>query len=322
MNLTDIRSLIQDDLLATDELLNKTLRSDIKLIQDMGQHLIHSGGKRLRPMIVLLCAKAYNYQGSHHCDLAAIIELIHTATLLHDDVVDVSELRRGSKTANVIWGNSASILVGDYLYSRAFQLMVKIGDLPILKILAEATNTIAEGEILQLINRNNPDTTESQYMRVINTKTGALFATATQMGPILSKQSAEVVSALESYGSALGTAFQLVDDALDLCAESETLGKNQGDDIADGNPTLPVIYALQRGNESQKKFIRDAIINSNKNHLPEILSAIESTQAIAYTYQVAREYAQKAREYLNVVPKSIYKDALIALTKFSVERAY
>jgi len=322
MDLPAIRALVQADLTNVDQLINECLHSEIALIPKLGHHIIDSGGKRLRPLLVLLSAQAFAYQGQAHCTLAAIIELIHTATLLHDDVVDTSDLRRGKSTANAIWGNSASILVGDFLYSRAFQMMVQIDNSAIMKVLAQATNTIAEGEILQLLNCKNANTTEAEYMNVIRAKTGTLFATATQMGPLLCHSSPALVNAMLQYGIHLGIAFQLVDDALDYSTASATLGKNQGDDLAEGKPTLPLLYALAHGTPAQQELIKNALQNANRDQLDLILAAIESTGAIAYTYQLAAQHTAQAIQYLNEVPDSPYRQALIALAQFAVNRSY
>lgn len=322
MDFTSIRALVQDDLNAVNQLIDKCVSSEIKLIPELGHHLIDSGGKRLRPLLVLLSAHACNYQGQAHIELAAIIEMIHSATLLHDDVVDASELRRGERTANAIWGNTASILVGDFLYSRAFQMMVGINDMRVMKTLADATNTIAEGEILQLMNCKNPATSAAEYMRVIEAKTGTLFATAAQMGPILCNLDTESIQAMVSYGSHVGTAFQLVDDALDYNTNASTLGKNPGDDLAEGKPTLPLIYALEHGNKEQQIAIRQAIEQASRENLPSILATIESTGAIAYTYELAAQHVNQAIQSLNKIAESPYRTALQNIAQFAIERHY
>ncbi|MFU8797251.1 MAG: polyprenyl synthetase family protein [Gammaproteobacteria bacterium] len=320
MHIAAIREMIQTDLDASDRRITEQLNSGIDLINQLASHLIQSGGKRLRPMLVLLGAHAFGYKGKIHLDLAAIMELIHTATLLHDDVVDTSNMRRGDQTANALWGNGASVLVGDYLYSRAFQMMVGIGDLTVIKALAKATNTIVEGEVLQLTNRNNPDTTQARYMDVIRYKTGTLFETAAQLGAVLCKRPENQIKAMAHYGLWLGIAFQLVDDVLDYSAQPDDLGKNIGDDLAEGKPTLPLIYALAHGSESQVQFIRAAIEQGSRDHLDEILKAIESTGAIAYTVDLARQAAEQAIAYLSDIPDTPYRDALYALARFSVDR--
>lgn len=320
MDLKTIRDLVKDELSATDIIIEQCLSAEIPLIKEVGQHLIHSGGKRLRPMVVLLSSHAFDYQGQAHIELAAVIEMIHTATLLHDDVIDTSELRRGQKTANELWGNPASVLVGDFLYSRAFQVMVGINNIRVMATLANSTNTIARGEILQLLNCKNPNTTEEQYMNVIRTKTGTLFATAAELGAIISARTEAEIAAMKNYGMHLGIAFQLIDDALDYSAATETLGKNRGDDLAEGKPTLPLIHALQHGTPSQADCIREAILQASRTNFSEILQAIESTEAIAYTYQLATQHVKQAQESLCEIPDSTYQQALLALTKFAIER--
>lgn len=322
MDFSSIRTLVQNDLDAVNHLIDECVSSEIKLIPELSHHLIDSGGKRLRPLLVLLSAHTFNYQGRSHIELAAIIEMIHSATLLHDDVVDASELRRGKQTANAIWGNTASILVGDFLYSRAFQKMVAINNMHIMRALADATNTIAEGEILQLMNCKNPATNEAEYMRVITAKTGTLFATASQMGPLLCDLPQEFITAMYSFGLNIGIAFQLVDDALDYNTNAATLGKNPGDDLAEGKPTLPLIYALQHGDESQKHAIRDAIQFASRENLQSILSTIESTNAIAYTYKLATQHVNLAIQDLAKIPDSKYRAALQTIAQFAVERHY
>lgn len=322
MDLTAIRNLVQADLNQSDALISECLSSEISLIPKLSHHLIDSGGKRLRPLLVLLSAHAFSYQGEYHINLSAIIELIHTATLLHDDVVDHSELRRGQSTANAIWGNAASVLVGDYLYSRAFQMLVKINNSEVMKVLAGATNTIAEGEILQLINCKNIEITEAEYLNILRGKTGALFSTATQMGPLLCESSHSMIQAMGHYGMHLGVAFQLIDDALDYNTSSSLLGKNQGDDLAEGKPTLPLIYVLKHGNASQKKYVKSALQEANRGNLSAILDAIESTGAIAYTSELAKQHSHQAIKYLADVPDSQYRSALEALANFAVERSF
>ncbi len=305
-----------------NDLIRRRLHSDVVLINQLGYYIVNSGGKRLRPMLVLLAARACGYEGNQHIKLAAIIEFIHTATLLHDDVVDASELRRGHETANAIWGNESSVLVGDFLYSRAFEMMVEVGSMPIMEILAHATNTIAEGEVLQLLNCHNADTTEVQYMEVIQSKTAKLFEAASQIGAVLGGQSASVERALAAYGMHLGTAFQLIDDVLDFSASPEEIGKNVGDDLAEGKPTLPLIHAMHQGESHEAQLIRGAIEIGGLEHIDEVLAAIESTGAIAYTDKIARKEAANAIAQLQVLPESEHKGALIALCEFSVERKY
>lgn len=320
MELSAIRLLVEAEMRAVDEHIVRHLRSDVVLINQLGSYIVDSGGKRLRPLLALLSAKACDYTGNGHIGLAAIVELIHTATLLHDDVVDDSQLRRNRETANAIWGNEAAVLVGDFLYTRAFQMMVDLGSMRILDILAQATNTIAEGEVLQLINCNDPDTTEASYMEVIHSKTAKLFEAATQIGAVLAGRPESDERALAAYGMHAGTAFQLIDDVLDYRASAEQMGKNVGDDLAEGKPTLPLIYAMRSGSESQRQVIREAIEQGGLDRLDEVLDAIESTGAIAYTESIARREAQLAASQLDVLPDSPYKEALVSLTRVAVER--
>lgn len=320
MHFDTIRGLVAEDLQATEQLINRCFLSDIPLINQVSQHLIASGGKRMRPLVVLLSAKAFNYQGIVHHQLAAIIELIHTATLLHDDVIDASELRRGRETANAVWGNQASVLVGDYLYSRAFQMMAEVKQLDIITVLANATNIIVEGEILQLINCGDPETTESRYMEVITRKTGALFGVAAHLGATLTHQSIELADIMNQFGQHLGIAFQLIDDALDYSSDAETLGKNCGDDLAEGKPTLPIIYALLHAAPAQQTLLRNAIQERDRQAFKIVLEAIEASNAIAYTYRAAKSHADKAIALLQEIPDSPYRQALIALAEFAVER--
>jgi octaprenyl-diphosphate synthase len=317
-----VLDLIAADMADVNELILERLHSEVVLVNQLGHYIISSGGKRLRPALVLLSAGACNYQGAHHHQAAAIVEFIHTATLLHDDVVDASELRRGRETANALFGNEASVLVGDFLYSRAFQMMVEIGQMRVMDILAEATNVIAEGEVLQLLNCHDPDTTEERYMEVIHSKTAKLFEAASQLGAILSGQPAELEQALAAYGMHLGTAFQLIDDVLDYSASSEEMGKNVGDDLAEGKPTLPLIYAMRQGNEEQAAVVRKAIEDGGHDLIEPVTQAIQETGAIAYTEQVARDEAGRAIACLESVQDSPYKEALTLLAEFSVNRTY
>jgi octaprenyl-diphosphate synthase len=322
MEIQDVLDLIADDKQAVDRLIQARLASNVVLIDQISHYIINSGGKRLRPVLVLLAARALGYQGPHHIDLAAVIEFIHTATLLHDDVVDASELRRGRQSANAVFGNEASVLVGDFLYSRAFQMMVGVGSMRVMQILSDATNTIAEGEVLQLLNCHDPDTTEQRYMDVIHYKTAKLFEAASQLGAVLAGRPGDEEQAMARYGMHLGTAFQLVDDVLDYSASSEQLGKNIGDDLAEGKPTLPLIYAMRQGSPEQAALIRHAIENGGRENMAEITAAIESTGAIAYTSRSARQEADRALAELANFPDSPYKQALAALAEFSVARAY
>lgn len=320
MELSAIRLLVDTDMQAVDMHIVRRLRSDVALINQLGGYIVNSGGKRLRPLLALLSAKACAYRGNGHISLAAIVELIHTATLLHDDVVDDSKLRRNRETANAIWGNEAAVLVGDFLYTRAFQMMVDLGSMRIMDILAEATNTIAEGEVLQLLNCNDPNTTEESYMAVIHSKTAKLFEAATQIGAVLAERTETEERALAAYGMHAGTAFQLVDDVLDYRASADEMGKNVGDDLAEGKPTLPLIYAMREGNPDQRKIIRAAIEHGGLDHLGEVMGAIETTGAIAYTESVARHEAYLAVSQLDILPDSPYKEALISLARVAIER--
>ncbi|MCC6201784.1 MAG: octaprenyl diphosphate synthase [Gammaproteobacteria bacterium] len=319
-NIDDVRDLIATDMAAADAMLLRRLHSDIALIDQLGRYVIASGGKRLRPMLAILSARAAGYGGSRHVDVAVIVELIHTATLLHDDVVDDSDRRRGRATANRIWGNAASVLVGDFLYSRAFQMMVDVGNLRVLEVLANATNVIAEGEVLQLLNCHDPSISEQRYLETIRQKTAKLFEAAAELGVVLAGRDEAHELTMAAYGRHLGTAFQLVDDALDYSASTEALGKNIGDDLAEGKPTLPLLYSMWHGTPDIKQLVREAIEQGGRERIADITRAIESTGAIAYTLRVARQEAALATEALATIPGSRYRDALNALTVFAVER--
>ncbi len=322
MDYEAIKALVKDDLRAVDREIENRLQSDVALISQMGAYIIHSGGKRLRPVMVLLGSGALGYEGTAHIKLAAIIEFIHTATLLHDDVVDASEMRRGHTTANTIWGNEASVLVGDFLYSRAFEMMVEVGSLRVMEILAHTTNTIAKGEVMQLLNCHDPDTTEERYIEVIRDKTAQLFQAAAQIPAVLSNQSGRIESAMATYGMHLGTAFQLIDDALDYGRDNRDLGKNIGDDLAEGKPTLPLIYALRQGNSQQRELVRHAIAEGGLTQIDGVMDAIESTGSITYTARRAQDEATLAAAALVAIPDSPYKQALLDLAHFSAHRHY
>jgi octaprenyl-diphosphate synthase len=313
-------NLARDDMEAVDRLISSSLESDVALVSQVSRYIVTSGGKRLRPLIVLLAARACGYQGEQHVRAAAIIEFIHTATLLHDDVVDSSSRRRGKDSANAVFGNQASVLVGDFLYSRAFQMMVDIGQMRVMQILADATNTIAAGEVLQLMSVHDPDTTEDAYRQVIYRKTARLFEAGAQIAAVLAQRSEADEVALTEYGRSLGTAFQLVDDALDYDASPEELGKNLGDDLAEGKATLPLIYAMQHGSGVERDLIRDAILEGGLDDLEKIQSIIESTGALQYTAARAQEAADMAIGALSGIPDSDYKQALVAIAEFSVRR--
>ena len=321
-DLQNIRNQLGNDWSAMDDEIITQLSSDVALVSSVANYIVQSGGKRLRPLLVLLSARACGYQGQQHVRAAAIIEFIHTATLLHDDVVDESTLRRGQNTANAVFGSSASILVGDFLYSRSFQMMVQLGQMRIMEILAEATNTIAEGEVLQLMNCNDPDTTEAQYMEVINRKTAKLFDAGMLIGAILADQTRSVEDAMSLYGRKLGTAFQLADDALDYSSNNKDLGKNIGDDLAEGKPTLPLIHALRKGSPSEQVAIRTAIEEGGLHQLDTIIAAIGSSDALGYTMQQAQKSSNEAVAALDKVPDSPFKESLIRLAHFAANRSY
>jgi octaprenyl-diphosphate synthase len=313
---------VQADLEATDQFITTELESSIPLVNHIINYILSCGGKRIRPLLVLLSARACQHQGQQHVNLAAAIELIHTATLLHDDVVDNSSLRRGHETAHTIWGNEASVLVGDFLYSRSFQWIVKLQNLTVMNIFADATNLIAEGEILQLINCHDPDTTEASYFEVIQRKTGKLFEVGSQLGPAIAACSPNELAAMQQYGMHFGIAYQLIDDALDYNASTEEIGKNIGNDLAEGKPTLPLIHALRQGTAAEVAVIRNAIKHGSIDQLDSILNIIESTKAIEYTANTAKQYAYKANSALQHVPESPYRKALHELAEFVVTRTH
>ena len=320
-SLESIRELISEDFQAVNRTIRARLASDVVLINQVSEYIIGSGGKRLRPTLVLLAARACGYGGQKHVVAAAIIEFIHTATLLHDDVVDASELRRGQNTANHVFGNEASVLVGDFLYSRSFQMMVDLGKMRVMDVLANATNTIAEGEVLQLLNCNDPDTDEERYLQVIRRRTAKLFEAGMQVAAILADQPPSVEQSLGRYGLHLGTAFQLVDDVLDYQSDPGKTGKSLGDDLADGKPTLPLIFAMKDGSEAQRALLREAIESGGRRRLGEVMEAVESTGAITYTAGLAQAEAERAAQALSEIPDSEFKNALLFLARFAVERS-
>ena len=323
MDIKAIQALAQDDMTTVNNLIYEQLNSDVALINQLGIYIVNAGGKRMRPMLTVLTAQALNYSGKEHCNIAAIIEFIHTATLLHDDVVDESNMRRGRETANALFGNSASVLVGDFLYTRSFQMMTKIGDMKIMDILSDATNIVAEGEVLQLMHCNDPNTTEEQYLQVIYCKTAKLFEAATRLAAVISNQDTKTEQALADYGKYLGTAFQLVDDIMDYTADAQEMGKNVGDDLSEGKPTLPLLYAMKHGNTQQKQLIRDAIEHSNgMDNLDDILIAMKQTGALVYTQKKAEMEADKAINALSILPESKYKQALMALAHIAANRSH
>ncbi|UGA55113.1 octaprenyl diphosphate synthase [Vibrio sp. VB16] len=321
MDFKAIQALTASDMVKVNEIIQAQLNSEVTLINQLGFYIVSGGGKRIRPLLALLSAKALGYQGNDHQMAAAFIEFIHTATLLHDDVVDESDMRRGKETANIAFGNASSILVGDYMYTRSFQMMTSLGSLKILSLMSEAVNVISEGEVQQLINCNDPDTSEKSYMQVIYSKTARLFESATQIGAILNDASEDIELAMQNYGKYLGTAFQLIDDVLDYTADGKEMGKNVGDDLAEGKPTLPLIYAMQNSNEQQSMMIREAIEKANgMERLDDILAVMQETGSLEYTTQLAYNEADKAIEELTILPESEYKDALIALAHLAVKR--
>lgn len=323
MTLDEIQRLAAADMTAVNQQIFSQLSSDVALINQLGIYIVNSGGKRLRPLLAVLAARALGYQGQQHISVAAIVEFIHTSTLLHDDVVDESTMRRGKETANALFGNQASVLVGDFLYSRSFQMMVSLNSMRVMQVLADATNIIAEGEVLQLMNVNDPDTTEQSYMQVIYCKTAKLFEAATQLAAVISNQPAVIEKAMQAYGMHLGTAFQLIDDVLDYQADAAELGKNIGDDLAEGKPTLPLLHALKLGNERQQELIREAITEGNgMQHFTEIMAALEQTGAFDYTRNKAEQEAKAAQLALQPLPDSPYKQALLALADIAVSRSH
>lgn len=322
MSLESIRALVSEDLASTDRFIISQLESNIPLVRQVIEYVLTCGGKRVRPMVLLLSARALREKSEKHVDLAAVIELIHTATLLHDDVVDSSTLRRGHKTANAIWGSDSSVLIGDFLYSRAFQIVVELKNQSILEIFAKATHYMAEGEILQLTNCNNPDTTEEFYFEIIQRKTGKLFEISAQLGALVSTDVEHQVHALRDYGAHLGLAYQLIDDALDYSQSADETGKNVGQDIAEGKTTLPLIHAMRKSKGADLALMRDAIETGSSKKLKTILGIIESTDAIKYTADAARHHAEKAKAALSQVAASPYRKALEELSDFVVSRTY
>ncbi len=320
MSIEQIRSFIAQDMNDVNDVIRDKLHSHVALIRQISNYIINSGGKRLRPALVILSAGAFNYQGKYHHNLAAVVEFIHTATLLHDDVVDESELRRNKETANALFGNAASVLVGDFLYSRAFQMMVEVDNMRVMQVLADATNTIAEGEVLQLLNCKDPDVDEENYLQVIRFKTAKLFEAATRLGAILGNATPEEEEALAIYGMHLGTAFQLIDDLLDYSGDNQDTGKNLGDDLAEGKPTLPLIYAMRAGTEAQADIIRRAIVESGKDGFQPVLEVIQQTNALDYAKKCAQAEAETASAAIALLPDSDNKKYMLQLATFAVTR--
>jgi octaprenyl-diphosphate synthase len=320
--LEPVQRLIAEDMSVVDQVIRRRLHSDVSLIRQVSEYIISGGGKRLRPALVLLASGACGYSGNAHYQLAAVVEFIHTATLLHDDVVDDSDLRRGRATANTLFGNPASVLVGDFLYSRAFEMMVELKNMRVMEVVASATNTIAEGEVLQLLNCHDPAVTEEDYLRVIRYKTAKLFEAAAQIGAIISQATPEVEDSLARYGMHLGTAFQLIDDVLDYSGDHAQTGKNLGDDLAEGKPTLPLIYAMQRGTPEHAGFIRNAVEHGALPDFQPVLGIIRDTGALDYTRRQATLESQRAMEVVASLPHSSYRDSLLQLAAFAVTRNF
>jgi len=317
-----LQTFLADDMQAVDRVIREHLHSEVVLVRQVSEYIINSGGKRLRPVLVILSSGCFGYQGRTHHELAAVVEFIHTATLLHDDVVDESALRRGKQTANALFGNAASVLVGDFLYSRAFQMMVAVDNMRVMQILSDATNTIAEGEVLQLLNCHDPDVDEENYLRVIRYKTAKLFEAAARLGAVISGGTPEQEAALAQYGMHLGTAFQLVDDVLDYSGNSEETGKNIGDDLAEGKPTLPLLHAMKNGTPEQAAAIREAVKHGGQTEFQAVLDAIHETGALQYTKAQAQREIAAAKRVLDALPDSKHKSALIQLADFAVDRNF
>lgn len=322
MSVSFIQNLIADDMRAVDAVIRRRLASEVVLVSQVAEYIVGSGGKRLRPALVILAAGALDYRGHHHHQLAAVVEFIHTATLLHDDVVDASEMRRGNATANALFGNAASVLVGDFVYSRAFQMMVEVESMRVMQVLADATNVIAEGEVLQLMNCHNTAINEHEYLQVIRYKTAKLFEAATRLGAILGGADAALEAAMANYGMHLGTAFQLIDDVLDYSGDNRTTGKNVGDDLAEGKPTLPLIYAIKHGTRAESDLIKRAIEEGGLGELDQVVAAIKRTGALDYTRRQAEAEAHAAGMALAVLPDSKYRETLLQLADFAVTRDY
>jgi len=323
MDFKAIYAVVEYDFAAVNQFINHHLDSNVPLIREVGDYIVQSGGKRLRPLVSILCARASGYHGERHVDVAAIIEFLHTATLLHDDVVDESNLRRGRPTVNAVWGNAASVLVGDFLISRALQLMVGLRHSRLLDIFSQSTNTISEGEVLQLINVRDPNTSEDNYMRVIHHKTAKMFESAAETGAVLgADENTDFVDAFAAYGRHLGIAFQLIDDVLDYQGEANELGKNVGDDLAEGKPTLPLIYTIANGSAEQAKLIKDAIRNGGLDHLQHIIETVQASGGLQYTVDKAAEHTRLALDAIAAVPASPYKETLFTLAEESLKRTY
>ncbi|MGZ9215206.1 MAG: octaprenyl diphosphate synthase [Candidatus Binatia bacterium] len=319
-NSNNIAHSIASDMEAVNKVIRERLHSEVTLVNQIGEYIISAGGKRIRPVLVLLMANACGYRGTAHHELAAVVEFIHTATLLHDDVVDESSMRRGRQTANALFGNAASVLVGDFLYSRSFQMMVGLDNMRVMQILSDATNVIAEGEVLQLLNMHDPDVSQESYLKVIRSKTAKLFEAAAQLGALVSGATDAQIDAAGEYGRSLGTAFQLIDDVLDYAGDAAEIGKNVGDDLREGKPTLPLIYLMENGTPEQRELVRNCIENGDEQHFDAILSAITSSGALDYTRREAEIAATRAADAVASLPDSVYKQSLLQLCSFAVDR--
>ncbi len=317
-----IAQSIAADMDAVNAVIRRKLHSEVSLVNQIAEYIISAGGKRLRPVLVLLVANAYSYKGTAHHELAAVVEFIHTATLLHDDVVDESSLRRGRATANALFGNAASVLVGDFLYSRAFQMMADLANMRVMQILSEATNVIAEGEVLQLLNMHDPDVSQERYLQVIRSKTAKLFEAAAELGALIAGATEPQIAAAGEYGRSLGTAFQLIDDVLDYAGDAAEIGKNVGDDLREGKPTLPLIYLMENGTPEQRQLVRTCIEQGDEQHFDAVLAAVTSSGALDFTRRQAEIAAERAAEAIAGLPESEYKDSLLQLAHFSVNRTH
>lgn len=315
-----ITQTIATDMEAVNAVIRQRLHSEVNLVNQIAEYIISAGGKRIRPVLVLLLANAYGYKGAAHHELAAVVEFIHTATLLHDDVVDESSMRRGRQTANALFGNAASVLVGDFLYSRSFQMMVSLDNMRVMRILSDATNVIAEGEVLQLLNMHDPDVTEDSYLKVIRSKTAKLFEAAAELGALVAGANDAQIAQAGEYGRSLGTAFQLIDDVLDYAGDAAEIGKNLGDDLREGKPTLPLIWLMEHGTAQERELVRSCIENGDEQHFDAVLAAVTSSGALAYTRVQAEQAASRARAAIADLPESEYKLSLLQLCGFAVDR--
>ncbi|MGZ8288471.1 MAG: octaprenyl diphosphate synthase [Telluria sp.] len=318
----NIAHSIAPDMEAVNKVIRERLHSEVTLVNQIAEYIISAGGKRIRPVLVLLVANAYGYRGTAHHELAAVVEFIHTATLLHDDVVDESSMRRGRQTANALFGNAASVLVGDFLYSRSFQMMVGLNNMRVMQILSDATNVIAEGEVLQLLNMHDPDVTQESYLKVIRSKTAKLFEAAAQLGALISGATDEQIDAAGEYGRSLGTAFQLIDDVLDYAGDAAEIGKNVGDDLREGKPTLPLIYLMENGTAEQRELVRSCIEQGDEQHFDAVLAAVTASGALDYTRREAETAARRAADAVAGLPDSVFKQSLLQLCSFAVDRTH